>query len=503
MKVFSTEQIRAWDAYTIENEPVTSLGLMDRAARVFTRWFTACYPDAEQPVWVFAGTGNNGGDGLAVAGLLHRQFYPVKVFICAYGGKHSADFDAQLAGLPPHDAVSVHWLKAGAALPPAPPSGAILIDAMFGTGLTRPLEEPWASLIDWMNGLPNDRVAIDLPSGLLAGANTPGPCIRATRTFSFETPKRAFFFSENAERVGEWTAGSIGLHPDYALRTYTPFHYITADVVQTLVRPRKRFSHKGVFGHALLINGSMGKVGASVLSAIACLRAGVGLLTVHTPRCGYPVLQAQAPEAMCSVDKSEEIWTELPDLARYSAIGAGCGIGQDRHTAQALKCLIQQARAPLVLDADALNILALHPKWFGFLPKGAILTPHPKEFERLFGKTADSFARNALQCAKAQEYGVYIVLKGACTAVACPDGACWFNSTGNPGMATGGSGDVLTGLLTGLLAQGYPPEEAAVLGVWLHGLAGDLAAVELSQPGMTAGDIIRYLGKAWLALVGR
>ncbi len=276
---------------------------------------------------------------------------------------------------------------------------------------------------------------------------------------------------------------------------------LTGKAVQTLPRPRARFSHKGTYGHALLINGSFGKMGAAVLAARACLRAGAGLLTVHVPRCGYPILQSTVAEAMCSIDASENSRSELPNLTSFTAMGVGCGIGTDSKTAQALKRLLQTVSVPLVLDADALNLLARHPTWWTFVPKNTILTPHPKEFERLFGPTPDSFARNALQCAKAREFGVYIVLKGAFTAVACPDGTCWFNTTGNPGMATGGSGDVLTGILTGLLAQGYPTQDACLLGVFLHGLAGDLAAAQHSQPGMTAGDITECLGGAWKGIL--
>ena len=201
------------------------------------------------------------------------------------------------------------------------------------------------------------------------------------------------------------------------------------------------------------------------------------------------------------MDQSETHWSELPDLSRYSAIGAGCGIGQAAQTAQALKRLLQTTKAPMVLDADALNLLAKHPNWWAFLPKNAILTPHPKEFERLFGPSANDFERNALQREKAQEHQVFIILKGAYSAIACPDGTCWYNSTGNPGMATGGSGDVLTGLLTGLLAQGYSPHDACLLGVYLHGLAGDMAAAEHGQPGLIAGDMVDCIGKGWLSVV--
>ncbi len=289
--------------------------------------------------------------------------------------------------------------------------------------------------------------------------------------------------------------------PVFADITPTPFHYLTAEEASALRRPRHKFDHKGTFGHALLVCGSKGKIGAAILSARACLRAGVGLLTCRVPGCGLDVMQTSVPEAMCQTDPSESHWSCPPeDGSQYSCIGIGCGIGQHEATALALETLLKSADKPIVLDADALNLLAKNPDWWAFLPKNSILTPHLKEFERLFGSTSNGFERLALQQQKAQEHGLVIVLKGAYSSIACPDGSVWFNSTGNPGMATGGSGDVLTGILTGLLAQGYAPQDAARLGVFLHGRAGDLAAAELGQESLIAGDLVAFLGAAWRSL---
>ncbi|MCB0529062.1 MAG: NAD(P)H-hydrate dehydratase [Saprospiraceae bacterium] len=509
MKVFNADQIRAWDAYTIRHEPVSSSDLMDRASQVFTDWFVAQYPDTQTPVVVFAGTGNNGGDGLVTARLLHWLHYEVKVFVCDLKGKHSPDFDLQFTRLPKDiDVAEIRSAEQFNQVHLAP--GAVLIDALFGSGLNRPLEGEWLRIVDHLNAMPNEKVAIDLPSGLFADTSTPGrSVVQASRCFSFEAPKRAFFFPENADRVGKWSFGSIGLHLDYYNRTDTPFHYLTERQATLLLRPRAKFSHKGSYGHALLISGQYGTMGAAVLAARACLRIGAGLLTVYAPRCGYLVLQSAVPEAMYSADRRAQMWTGLPDLSPYAAIGVGCGIGQASETAAALKRLLEslsrsqasEKRPGLVLDADALNLLAQHPDWWRMVPQNTILTPHPKEFERLFGKTNNDFERNDLQRQKAQEHGVFIVLKGAHTAIACPDDACWFNSTGNPGMATGGSGDVLTGIVTGLLAQGYSPRDAALLGVFLHGYAGDRAAETLGEEGMIAGDIADFLGNAWASLI--
>lgn len=501
MKIFSAEQTRAWDAFTIQHEPIASIQLMNRAAETFARWFAQHFPDIEKPVYLCCGTGNNGGDGVAVARLLHWMGYQTQLLIFDLTAKRSPDFEAQIENLPRHDNVQIKRLKSASEFPVLPLE-ALVVDALFGSGLNRPLEGDWAKVVEWLNTLSNEKIAIDLPSGLLPDAHTAGwAVVQASHTFSFERPKLAFFFPENASRVGVWSFGSIGLHPDFDAATDTPFRLVDENELNTLYRPRPRFAHKGNFGHALLIAGSFGKMGAAVLAAKACLRAGAGLLSVHVPRCGNIILQTTVPEAMVSADQRAKRWTMNPELSPYASIGVGPGVGRDPQTALALEALLRalagQQDARLVLDADALNLLAENPSFWSFLPKNAILTPHPKEFERLFGETRNDFERNKLQREMAQKHGVFILLKGAYSAVACPDGACWFNTTGNPGMATGGSGDVLTGILTGLLAQGYAPKEATLLGVYLHGLAGDLAANDLGEEALLAGDLVDYLGKAW------
>ncbi|MBK6994462.1 MAG: NAD(P)H-hydrate dehydratase [Lewinellaceae bacterium] len=502
MKIYSTAQTRAWDAYTIENEPIASVNLMNRAAQVFTDWLVQIYPDNTRPVVVFCGTGNNGGDGVAVARLLHWLGFDAKVVVCDFAAKRSADFEAQIALLPQHDNISIEWFNIAKDMPAVSPN-ALVIDALFGSGLNGPLKGEWAQVVDYLNDLPNEVVSIDLPSGLLADVHTVGEAVvQADRTFSFERPKLAYFFPENAERVGGWAFESIGLHLDFERKMESSFHYLTKKETIALYRPRLKFSHKGTFGHALLIAGSFGKMGAAVLAAKSCLRSGVGLLTVHAPRCGNLVLQTSVPEAMSSPDHRARFWADVPDIQGYDSIGVGPGIGKAPETTEALQGLLQVCEKPIVLDADALNLLSENPGWWDLIPKNSILSPHPKEFERLFGKSENDFERNDLQRVKAQEHGVVIVLKGAHTAIACPDGECWFNSTGNPGMATGGTGDVLTGILTGLLAQGYSPKSAALLGVYLHGLAGDLAASTLSQEALTAGDLVDFLGRAWLEICG-
>ena len=460
---------------------------MDRAASVFTDWLCQQYA-WQTPMIIVCGTGNNGGDGLATARFLQLLNWPVSVIVCDFTEKHSPDFDQQWAELLKYK-VPTTVLKNAQDLPTIP-ADAVVIDAIFGSGLNRAPEGDFAAVIQYFNQIPNEIVAIDLPSGLFTETATTGPCVEATRTFSFEIPKIAFLFPENAQKVGDWQVESIGLHPDYESATPTNFYYFTQEDARERLRKRGKYDHKGTFGHALLICGSLGKMGAAVLSSRACLRSGVGLLTIHVPKCGLDILQISAPEAMCTIDASTDRWTEVPELDKYTTIGVGCGIGTAPDTALALKKILETVARPIVLDADALNILAQNPDWWAFVPKNSILTPHPKEFERLFGPTDNQFVRNALQREMSIRHGVYILLKGANSAIAGPDGKCWFNSTGNPGMATGGSGDVLTGLITGLLAQGYSPENAVLLGVYLHGAAGDRAAQKRSQGSMIAGDII-------------
>ncbi len=499
MKIFTAPQIRDWDKFTIENEPISSFDLMNRAAETFTNWFLKNFQNTEIPVVVICGTGNNGGDGLAVARMLHHQFFAVKVLVCDFAGKNSSDFDQQLTDLPLLDAVEISFLKNAETLPDIQ-KNAIVIEAIFGTGLDREPLGDFAKIISWINNLPNKTVSIDLPAGLFSDKNTPGLSVLADQTFSFQTPKLAFFMPENAERVGDWSFGEIGLHPDFLEKTESPFHFLTIDEVRKIIRPRQKFDHKGTFGHALLIAGSFGKMGAAVLAAKACLRSGAGLLTVNVPDCGLEILQISVPEAICLTDENEKFWTQTLDYQKFSAIGIGPGLGTALKTRQALERLLKSTKLPIVLDADTLNLISEKPELLKILPKNSILTPHPKEFERLFGKTENDFERLELLREKSRELGIFIILKGANTAIACPDSEVWFNSTGNPGMATGGSGDVLTGILTGLLAQGYFSKDAARLGVFWHGLAGDLAAEKCGEASLIAGDLIDFLGQGYLKM---
>ncbi len=379
----------------------------------------------------------------------------------------------------------------------------MVVDALFGSGLTRPVKGFPGEIIKLINTSSALKIAIDIPSGLFADTTSKsadGEIIRADYTLSFQFPKLALLLPENDAFVGSWHLLDIGLHPDFIKKVSVRNFYSTRQEASFILNPRKKFSHKGTYGHALLIAGSYGKMGAAVLAAHAALRAGVGLLHVHIPKVGYSIMQTTLPEAMLSIDRYDNYFSDIPELAMYNAIGVGPGLGTQHQSQMALKLLIQQFKLPMVFDADALNILAENKTWLAFLPHYSILTPHPKEFERLAGKWNDDFERLEKQREFAKKFQLVVILKGAHTSICTPRGDCYFNSTGNPGMATAGSGDVLTGVLTSLLAQDYGPVEAAILGVFLHGLAGDVATRKLGEEAMIAGDIVKNLGKAFRKL---
>jgi len=503
MKILSTEQTREADAYTIANEPILSIDLMERASRTFTQWFIQKFPLKDyEMVSVICGKGNNGGDGLAIARLLQKEGYDVGVFVINLTEDVTDDYNSNLERVHQLQNLNKITVKQVATVEEMPVFGEeeILIDAILGSGLTRPITGELASILDFLNECENTMVAVDIPTGVFTDGPTTGTCIEADYTFAFEFPKLAFLFPENFHRVGDFVYKSIGLDKKFIAEADTPYYYTTKSHIKRIYKKRDKFAHKGVFGHSLLIMGSYGKMGAAILATKACLRAGVGLVTVHVPICGYEVMQTSVPEAMVSLDEDRFIFTKVYDLPKYTTIAIGCGLSTKNRTRNALCYMLKHIDSPTVLDADALNILGQSPDWFEYIPKGSILTPHPKEFERMFGRVYDNFERNELQRQKAMEFGVYIILKGANTCVATPEGLCYFNPTGNPGMGTAGSGDVLTGILAGLLAQEYNPLEACILGVYIHGLAGDIAAEENSEESLTSGDLVEYLGKAFLQI---
>jgi ADP-dependent NAD(P)H-hydrate dehydratase / NAD(P)H-hydrate epimerase len=504
MKIFATKQIAEIDKFTIENEPIADIDLMERAAMQITNWLVQRF-STEQKMVFLAGPGNNGGDALAIARQMAYFDYNCEAYLLNFG--------KDLKGSPAinwkrlEDQGKVKLVKIGQAedFPKTEPAD-VLIDGLFGSGLSRPLEGLPAGVVKKMNALPNTTVAIDIPSGMMGEDNSgtnPEHIVRANFTLTFQFPKISFLFAENELFTGIWEVLPIGLHPEGIAQTLSDFYFIEKKDIKGMIPARSKFAHKGTFGHALLIAGSCGKMGASVLASKACLRSGVGLLTAHVPHFGYSIIQTTVPEAMVSIDDHDSIFTGMPDLTPFTAIGVGPGIGLKSNTKKALKELFEKAKVPLVLDADALNILAENKDWLHDLPENSILTPHPGEFKRLAGESENSWQQIQKQLQMAKELKVIIVLKGAFTTITLPNGKLYFNSTGNPGMATAGSGDSLTGIILGLVAQHIPPEHAAIAGVFLHGLAGDLAACNTSENALIAGDITDFLGEAFLAQENR
>ena len=493
MKIPNIKAARDADAYTIENEPISSVDLMERAATQIYFWLMHNMKSREVSIKIFCGMGNNGGDGLVLARLLATNDIFAQVYIVHVSENFSHDCEVNYERLKAIPDVPIFGVFSREDFPKIDDND-IVIDALFGSGLNRPLDGLAADIVNHINDNQSIRIAIDIASGLNGDSICAGgPIARADYTLSMQFPKMAFLYPENEPFVGKWEVLDIKIHPDYIENVETTNFYTTADVVRPLLHKRGKHSHKGTYGHALLIAGSTGKIGAALLASEACMRSGVGLLTTHLPKSAMLPLQVYLPEAMISPDKSDNYFSQVPDLQPYNAVGVGPGLGKAEETVNALKHLIQEVKVPMVLDADALNIISENRTWLSFLPERSIITPHPKEFERLFGKTDNSQQRLELQREMSKQYNIIIVLKGANTSITFPNGSCFFNSTGNPGMATAGSGDVLTGIILSLLAQRYTPEEAAIIGVFMHGRAGDIAASKLGQESMIASDISKSL----------
>ena len=497
MKILSAGQIRLWDQFTIENEPVSSINLMERAAGKCVEWILSNYPDAIS-FSIFCGKGNNGGDGLAIARMLLQQNYRVSIYILEFGHLGTDDFQTNLARLHLLPNAAIYFIQSEENFHTLE-KNTIIIDALYGSGLNRKLEGVTANLVDHINKSGCKIISIDIPSGLSVDQSSKGNIIiKASHTLGFQCYKLAFLIPENQEYIGDLQILDIELQESFLETAFTKYELVDDVIIHSIYKPRNNFAHKGNFGHALIIAGSYGKIGAAVLASNACLRSGVGLLTCHIPKCGYEILQSTIPEAMVMTDENNEFVTNVTAvLSKYKSIGIGPGIGTNDETKKMLREVFTAYKKPIVIDADALNILSSEKELIKIIPAGSILTPHPKEFERLFGETNNDYEKIDLASQKAKELNCLIVLKGHHTFIATPGGKSFFNSTGNAGMATGGSGDVLTGILTGLLAQGYSSEEAAILGVYIHGLAGDFAAKELSMEAMIASDIIYFLGKAF------
>ena len=502
MKIFTAAQIHELDKYTIENEPIESIDLMERAAKALTRAIMDEY-NSLMPVIVFAGPGNNGGDALAVARMLAENNYTVTVYLFNVNGKLSNDCAVNKVRLMDNRRVKNFIEVRQEFEPPVLEEGMLIIDGIFGSGLNKPLAGGFASLVKYINSSAATVVSIDVPSGLMTEDNTynvRANIIHADLTLTLQHVKLAFLFKENQPYVGRLKVLDIRLSKEGIQKLDANYTMLEENDVRQLIQPRSAFAHKGDMGHALLIAGSYGMGGAAVLAAKACLRAGCGKLTVHSPKKNNMVLQISVPEAIIQLDREETTFSEPIDTEEYHVVGIGPGLGTSEQTAIAMISQIRRSQCPIVADADALNMLGTHRSWMQQLPKGMILTPHPKELDRMEGNSADSYERLVKASNLAERIQGYVILKGHYSALCMPDGHVIFNSTGNAGMATAGSGDVLTGIITGLLARGYKQAEACLLGMYLHGLAGDIAAKELGEESLIASDLIQYLPKAFKRL---
>lgn len=492
--VCSAAVMQEWDAFTIANEPVSSWHLMERAASKCVGWLLNKFPDAA--FTIFCGPGNNGGDGLAIARLLSDASKVVTVSVVNTGSKCSADhlINRNLLHLP---VIDVNYKTDLIEIS----SDHIIIDALFGTGLKNTLSDVYADCVEHINQAQNTVVSIDLPSGLLADLMSDGAIVKASYTLTFQAPKLALLLPSSAQYVGDFYILDIQLHLAFWEQHSALSHLLGRSFIQQLLRQPNRFDHKGSNGHALLVTGAAAKYGAAVMSVKAALRSGVGLLTAHVPAHAEYILQTTCPEAMLSMDVHQDMVTNIPLSAHYTAIGVGPGIGTDEATFKAVYNLLSTTPEKLVLDADAINILSIHPECLSILPENTILTPHVKEFERLVGVCKNPFERHQRQRDFSQKYKVFVILKGAFSCLTTPEGKAYFNSSGNPGMAKGGSGDVLTGVITALMAQQYTIETAALIGMYVHGLAGDLAASQMGKLSMNASDTIEHLPEAFKSLV--
>lgn len=501
MKLFTTSDIRAIDKQTVETEGVSSLELVKRAARGITEEITKRWSQSH-PVVIFAGPGNNGADGLATAINLLASGYHPSIYLFNIGGnmlgKNCKTLRDELKSL----GTSVDFNEVtGQFTIPELTSRHIVIDSLFGTGLRDELTGGFKSLVRYINESDATIVSIDVPSGMsgdLTCTNVNRNIIHANLTIAIEFPRISFFVKNNADLVGEWVIVNIGLSHKAISETPTNFHLVEGNEIRRLLRHRHPFSSKADYGSALLIAGSYGMMGAAVLSAKGALRAGAGKVTVHSPQCGYEILQSSVPEAMFDADSNKLIVSDMIPRNTFSSIAVGPGLGTNEQTINALDTFLKTVKHPVVLDADALNCIAKRPMLLinKDIPVLSVLTPHAGEFDRLFGDQPDEETRLLRAIEVAKQYEILIVLKGHYTALVRPDGKVYFNSTGNAAMATGGSGDVLTGIICSLMAQGYKPEVSALIGSYVHGLAGELASEEHGEYGVTAGDIAKNVGKA-------
>ncbi|WP_185859901.1 NAD(P)H-hydrate dehydratase [Blattabacterium cuenoti] len=503
MKILSLNQIKKIDQYCIDNEDISSIELMERAAKSCFYWIMNHFQPIHKVI-ILAGNGKNGGDGLALTRMLYQHGVDITVYILYISNHLSTEFIINKNKIFKYG-IELKTINEGDPFPFLN-RNSILIDAIFGIGLNRSINKYWRSFFHFINDKKfTSVISIDIPSGIFMEKNKEDEdlevIIKADHTLTFQVPKLPLFFPDYADYVGKWNLLNIGWKDQYINNIPVKNFYLDKKCIRSIYKKRKKFSHKGNYGHGLLIGGHYGMIGSMVLSAKGSFRIGIGKLCVYVPRCGYSIIQTIIPEAIVKTDLRDNFISHIPNDIPVNAIGIGMGMGKNPITAYALESFFinqnNNKETHLVIDADAINILSDKLNILNFIPENTILTPHPKEFRRLNGPWKNDYQKLDKLKIFAQKHTFYIVLKGAHTVIATPNGDLYFNSTGNPGMSTAGSGDVLTGMITGLLAQGYSPKESCLMGVYLHGLSGDLASIELNEESIIAGDILNYIGKSY------
>ena len=505
MKIYSRAQIYEADQITIQKESIPSINLMERAGGYLYEWVEERLQGSKVPIKVFCGIGNNGGDGMVLARYLAQNGYNVSVFVVNYNAKRVPDFLEAYSRF--KEVSTKKWpevLNQESELPEIKPED-IVIDAIFGIGLNRS-PQPWLkALFTHINVSQAYILSIDIPSGMYMDRSPEegDVIIKPKFTLSFQAPKLPFFLPATAEYAGMWDILDIGLDPEFLATTNTDVELIGKNEILQMYRPRPQFSHKGMFGHSMIIGGSYGKMGAITLACKAAARSGSGLVSAYVPQLGMPILQTALPEIMVETDNfNGKVFEEIDIKTSVNAIGIGPGMGTDSKTIKAFETFLKTQKRPIVIDADAINILAANPKLLKDVPELSILTPHFGELHRLIGGWKDDFDRLEKTSKFAKKHNVIVVQKGAYT-VTTFDMKLYINTTGTPGLSTAGTGDVLTGVITGLLAQGYHPMTAALLGVYFHGSAADIAINQYGIEGLMAGDVTQFLGRAYMELFAK
>ncbi|MEH6535584.1 MAG: NAD(P)H-hydrate dehydratase [Psychroserpens sp.] len=500
MKIFSKEQIYEGDKLTAKKQNITSTELMERAGIEIFNWLHLRMQGAQVPIHVFCGIGNNGGDGLVVARHLITHGYNVNTYVVNCSDKRTKNFLVNYDLIKQTTKKWPNMLSCEADFPEMH-NDDIIVDAIFGIGLNRPVNDWVKSLFNHFKDSQAFTLSVDIPSGIYTDKipEDENGVVWANYTLSFQSPKLVFFLPETAKYSREWEVLDIGIDREFIVASETEAELIGKREVLPIYKPREKFVHKGTYGHSLIIGGSYGKIGSVILTSRATLSIGAGMVTAFVPKCGYQIMQTAFPEAMVITDENEQIISNINFDIEPKVIGLGIGIGTETVTISALEKFLKSNKTPLVIDADGLNILSKKKALLKSLPEQTVLTPHPKELERLIGKWKDDFDKLEKTKKFSKKYNVIVVIKGANTITVFQD-KYYINSTGNPGMATAGTGDILTGVITGLISQDYDPLEAAIFGVYLHGRAADIAIEDLGYQSLIASHIIEALGKAYVDL---